>query len=80
LPVIDKEAAPSLLGFATVQCIERKQDPAGLAPQGCFIAAEAIEREVGQIGETQEATRKFSVGFNRRFDGFRPRVSGPCSD
>jgi len=22
------------------------------APQGCVIAAEAIEREVGQIGET----------------------------
>ena len=43
-----------------------------MAPQGCFIAAEAIEREVGQIGETQKATRKVSVGFNGRFD--RPWV------
>jgi hypothetical protein len=28
------------------------KDPARLAPKGCLIAAEAIEREVGQIGET----------------------------
>jgi hypothetical protein len=31
-----------------------------LAPKGCFIAAEAIERVVGQIGETQKATRELS--------------------
>jgi hypothetical protein len=45
LPVIDKEAAPSLLGFATVQCIERKQDLAGLAPEDSFIWALAYPRE-----------------------------------
>jgi hypothetical protein len=43
---------------------------AGLAPQGCFIAAEAIEREVGQIGETQKATREIGSGIN----GFRPEL------
>ena len=76
----ETETAPSLLWFAAIQGIESKQDPAGLAPQGCFIAAEAIEREVGQIGQTQKATRKVSVGFDGRFDRFRPRVGyGFCS-
>ena len=28
-----------------------------MAPKGCFISAEAVERVVGQIGETQEAAR-----------------------
>ena len=54
-PATDTETAPSLLWLATIQCIEREQDLSGLAPQGCFIAAEAIEREVGQIGETQKS-------------------------
>jgi hypothetical protein len=76
LPVTDTETAPSLLWFATIQCIESEQDPAGLAPQSCFISAEAVECEVGQIGETQKATREVSVGFNGRFD--RPWV-GFCS-
>ena len=67
MPAADTETAPSLLRFAAIQCIERKQDPTDLAPQGCFIAAEAIEREVGQIGETQKATGEVSVGFNGRF-------------
>ena len=49
----DTETASSLLWFAAVQGIESKQDSAGLAPQGCFISAEAIERVVGQIDETQ---------------------------
>jgi hypothetical protein len=35
-----------------IQCIESKQDLADLAPKGCFISAEAVERVVGQIGET----------------------------
>jgi hypothetical protein len=33
---------------------------AGLAPKGCFIAAHAVEREVGQISETQTATRELT--------------------
>jgi len=74
LPAAETETAPSLLRFAAIQGIESKQDPTGLAPQGCFIPAEAIERVVGQIGETQKATRKVSVGFDGRFDRFRPRV------
>ncbi len=45
-----------------------------MAPKGCFIPAEAIERVVGQIGETQKATRQVSVGLNGKFDRFRPRV------
>jgi hypothetical protein len=36
---------------------QRKQDLTGLAPKGCVIAAQAIEREVGQIGHTQKASR-----------------------
>ena len=69
----DLEAAPSLLWFASTQGIERKHDPTDLAPQGCFIAAEAIEREVGQIGETQKATGEVSVGF----DGGVRQISTP---
>jgi hypothetical protein len=53
--------ACSFLWFAAIQGIERKQDLAGLAPKGCLIAAQAIEREVGQIGQTQKATRESSV-------------------
>ena len=74
LPVADTETAPSLLWLATIQCIESKQDLAGLAPKGCFISAEAIEREVGQIGETQKATREVSGGIDGRFDRTRPRT------
>src|SRR5262249_10101598 len=49
------ETALSLLWFAAIQRIERKQDLASLAPKRCFITAQAIEREVGQISETQKA-------------------------
>ena len=48
----------SFVRFAPVQCIKRKQDPAGLAPQSCLIAVEAIERQIGQIGQTQKAASK----------------------
>ena len=51
-----------LLGFAPIQCFERIKDAAGLTPQRCFISAEAIEREVGQIGETQKAARELDGG------------------
>ena len=45
------------MGFAVIQGVQRKQDLAGLTPKCCFIPAEAIECVVGQIGETQKATR-----------------------
>jgi hypothetical protein len=32
-----------------------------LQPKVCFITAETIEREVRQIGETQEAARKLEI-------------------
>jgi hypothetical protein len=44
--------ASSLLGFAPIQRIKRKHDPAGLTPERRFIAAEAIECEIRQIGQT----------------------------
>ena len=40
----------SFLGFAPIKRFEREQDPADLAPKGRFIAAEAIKREIRQIG------------------------------
>ena len=46
----------------------------GLASQGCFISAEAVERVAGQIGETQKATREVSGGFDGKFPRFRTRV------
>ena len=51
--LVNWELSRPFLWFAAIQGIEREQDLAGLAPQGCFVSAEAIEREVGQIGETQ---------------------------
>ena len=48
-------AAPSFLWFAAVQGIESKQDLTNLAPKRCFVAAEAIECKVGQIGKTQKS-------------------------
>ena len=44
------KTAHSLLWFAAIKCLERVKDAASLAPQGRFIAAETIEREIGQIG------------------------------
>jgi hypothetical protein len=43
LPAADMEAAPSILWFAAIQGVQCKRDLAGLAPEGCFIPAEAIE-------------------------------------
>jgi hypothetical protein len=40
----------TLLWFASIEGLERVKDPAGLAPESRFIAAEAIEREIGKIG------------------------------
>jgi hypothetical protein len=34
-------------------------------PKGCFITAEAIEREIGQIGDTQKALGELDSGTGR---------------
>jgi hypothetical protein len=62
------------LWFAAIQGIERKQDLGNLTPKGCFIATEAIEGEVREIGKTQEATRELSVGIDSRADGLRLEI------
>ena len=72
------ETAPSILCFAAIQGVKRKQDLAGLAPKRCFISAEAIERVVGQIGETQKATRELSGRIDIRFDRFRHGAGHGC--
>jgi hypothetical protein len=56
-PAADTESAPSTPWFAAIQSIKSKEDLSGLAPKGCFISAESVERIVGEIRETQEATR-----------------------
>jgi hypothetical protein len=61
MPTVDIKTGPSFLRFAAIQGIERKQDLANLAPKGCFISTEAVERVVGQIGETQKASENASV-------------------
>src|SRR4029077_5620028 len=71
LPAVEAETAPSVLWFAAIQGIKRKQDLADLAPKGRFISAEAIERVIGQVGEMQEAPRELSGGMDDRFDRFR---------
>ena len=52
------EMSTALLRFASIQRIERKQDPAGLPPERCFITAQAVEGKIGQIGQTQKTPRK----------------------
>ena len=66
--------APSVLWFAAIQCVERKQDLADLAPKGRFISAELVKRIVGQIGETQKAMRQVGVGIDRFRPGIRQNV------
>jgi hypothetical protein len=56
------------LWFAAIQGIKRKQDLTGLAPKGCLIAAQAIEREVGQIGKAQKAMRELNGRIDDRCD------------
>ena len=75
-PTADTETALSIPWFAAIQGIKRKQNVAGLAPKGCFISAEAIDRVVSQIGETQKATRELSGGIDGRFDRFRRGAGG----
>jgi hypothetical protein len=52
MDIIDTKAC-SFLWFAAIQGIERKQDLTGLTPKGCLIAAQAIQREVGQVGNAK---------------------------
>ena len=77
VPATDTGTAPSILWFATIQCVEGKKDLADLAPKDRFIPAEPVEREVGQIGEAQKATREVGGGINRFWlgagYGFRSR-------
>jgi hypothetical protein len=68
----DTETASSLLWFATIRCIESKQDLAGLAPEDGFIPAEPVERVTRQVGESQEATREVGRRIDGRFDRLRP--------
>jgi len=44
------ERAASFLWFATIEGIEGKERLAELTPESCLIAAEAVERVVGQLG------------------------------
>jgi len=67
------EAAPSLPRFTAIQGIQGKKDLPGLAPKGCFISAEAVDRVVGHIGEPQKAKREFAGRMHSRFD----RSPGP---
>ena len=55
LPATSTVPVCSLLRFATIQCIQSKQDLAGLAPKDCFIPAKPVERVARQIGQAQKA-------------------------
>ena len=48
----NRRTTAPLLRFASIKGLERVKDPTGLAPESRFIAAEAIEREIGKVGET----------------------------
>src|SRR5437762_1138310 len=69
-----------LLWFTAIQGVERKQGLAGLAPKGRFIAAEAVEREVGQIGKAQKATGELKGRIDNSCDMIRfgPRHAFFC--
>ena len=75
LPAVDTETAAFLLWFATIQCIQSKQDLAGLAPKDCFIPAKPVEWVARQIGQTQKATCEVGGGIYR----FRRAGPGFCS-
>jgi len=53
------------LWFAAIQRFERVKDPASLTPKICLIAAQAIEREIGQIRYTQKAAGELYRGARR---------------
>jgi hypothetical protein len=78
LSATDGETASSILGFATIQGIEGKQDLADLAPKDGLIPAEPVEREVGQIGEAQKATREVGGGIDRLRAGAGQSLRSLC--
>jgi len=78
LPATASETAPSILRFAPIQCVEGKQDLADLAPKGCFIPAEPVERAAGQIGEAQKATREVGDEINGFGPGTRRGLRSGC--
>jgi hypothetical protein len=57
----DNHRTPPLLRFASIKGLERVKDPTGLAPESRFITAEAIEGEIGKVGETQKATGELDL-------------------
>jgi hypothetical protein len=63
LPTADMETAPSIPWFAATRDIKCEQNLAGLAPKGCFISAEAVERVVRQIGETVDFGRPIALAI-----------------
>jgi hypothetical protein len=70
----------SLLRVAPIQRIERKQEPADVAPKRGFIAAEVIECEIGQIDELDSRTISLHLGVGKSLfypsDRAKLRVDG----
>ena len=62
------ETPHSLLWFASIQIVERKQNLPGLAPKNSFIATEAVESIIRQIAEPQEATCELNIRNNLTLD------------
>src|SRR5262245_55340871 len=58
--------ARSLLGLTAIQHLKRVNGAAGLTPKCCFIAVEPIEREIRQVGQSQETAGKLD-GCAARF-------------
>jgi hypothetical protein len=54
----EREGPLSFLRLSAIQNFKSEEDLTGLAPERGLIPTEAIEREVGQIGQTQKATRE----------------------
>ena len=73
LAIAHFDVAPSFLWFTAIQSIEGEERLADLSPQGCFVAAEAVESVIGQIGKTKKASRQLSVWTR---PGRRFKVSG----
>jgi hypothetical protein len=65
ISIANRETVSSLLGLAAIEGIEREQDLIGLAPKDCFITAEPIEGEIGQIRYTQKALGELNSGTSR---------------
>jgi hypothetical protein len=71
LPGVVTKTTPSIPWFTAIQGIKGKHDLGNLAPEGCFISAETIEREVGQISKTQEAACERNSSAFAASDGTR---------